>query len=86
MLVMIGAQIIRWVDRQYDSPGGYKAKYALLLIAGSPWLLVLLLDKHIFVTALAGAWSIFWTALFLWRAGPWLRRLDKHWERRGRRR
>jgi hypothetical protein len=77
---MIGAPIISWIDRQYDSAGAYNAKYALLLLTVLPWLLVLLLDKHIAALVIAGAWSIFWTALFLWRAGPWLRRLDKKWE------
>ena len=81
----MGASLISWIDRQYDSAGAWNAKYALLLIVGSPWLLVLLLKKPIIAVTLAAAWSIFWTGLFLWRAGPWLKRLDRKWEKRWRR-
>ncbi len=82
IVMMKPASLISWIDRQYDSAGAINAKYALLLLATAPWLVVFLLDKHIVAVALAAAWSIFWTALFLWRAVPWLRRLDKRWERR----
>jgi hypothetical protein len=84
-LAVMGASLISWIDRQYDSAGGYRAKSALLLIAGSPWLIVLLLGKPIVGVTVAAAWSIFWTGLFLWRAGPWLKRLDRKWDKRRRR-
>lgn len=77
--------LINWIDRQYDSAGAVNAKYSLSLLVTAPWIIVLLLDKNIVAVVLAGAWSVFWVALFLWRAGPWLRKLDKRWERRRRR-
>ena len=82
---VMGASLLRWIDRQYDSPGGYIAKYALLVIAGSPWLCLLLFGMPTAAVAFAAAWSIFWTGLFLWRAGPWLKRLGRKWEKRRRR-
>lgn len=82
---MLGASLISWIDRQYDSAGAYNAKYALLLIAGSPWLLVLFLGKPSLAVAFAAAWSIFWTGLFLSRAGPWLQMLNERWQKRRRR-
>lgn len=77
--------LINWIDRQYDSPGGWNARGALGLIALAPWLVIALMGNPIVGVILAGAWSISWTALFIWRAATWLRKLDRKWERRKRR-
>jgi hypothetical protein len=80
---MNGATIIGWIDRQYDSYP--KAKYAWASLVILPWLLVLLLDWHPAPIAVASLWSIFWTALYAWRAAIWIQKLDKRWERRRKR-
>ena len=79
------AAIISWIDRQYASAGGYNANCALGLLISVPWFFALLLDKHAVAVILAMLWSVVWSALFVWRAGPWLQKLEKRWQRKRRR-
>lgn len=82
---MIGTTLIKWIDRQYESAGAMKAQSWLGLLVAAPWLVALLFDKEVFAVTFAAVWSVVWTGLFVWRAGPWLSKLDKRWQRKRRR-
>jgi hypothetical protein len=77
----MAAAVINWIDPQFDSTGGYNVKGALGLLITIAWLIVLLLDRHVVAVILAAVWSLTWTGLFLWRAGPWLRSMDERWRK-----
>jgi hypothetical protein len=68
------ASLIKWIDREWED--GLRAKYTLLLIVTTVWIPLFLIGWNRVTVSLAVIWGVPWVALYLWRLGVWMQRLE----------
>jgi uncharacterized membrane protein YdjX (TVP38/TMEM64 family) len=74
------ANLIKWIDREWDQFP--KASYSLCLILLAAWFPLMLIGWNAVTIVVGGVWGALWIALYAWRWLALIKRLDAKSQRK----